>query len=93
MAGTTPVTTSREPSYHICKDADEDSAPSGRTYKYWRFALHQFPFVGTTFLYLDSKAEFPINFYIQMESNQDSAALALQVQAFVASIEELTRQN
>ena len=28
-----------------------------------------------------------------MESNQDFTALALQVQALVASIEELTRQN
>ena len=28
-----------------------------------------------------------------MESNQDFAALALQVQALVASVEELTRQN
>ena len=28
-----------------------------------------------------------------MESNQDSAALALQVQALAATVEELTRQN
>ena len=28
-----------------------------------------------------------------MESNQDSAALAQQVQALVAIVEELTRQN
>ena len=28
-----------------------------------------------------------------MESNQDSAALAQQVQALVATVEELTRQN
>ena len=28
-----------------------------------------------------------------MESNQDPAALAMQVQAFAASVEELTRQN
>ena len=40
VAGTTPVTTLREPSYHICRDTDEDSAPSGRTYKDRRFALH-----------------------------------------------------
>ena len=34
-----------------------------------------------------------INFYIQMESNQDSAALAQYVQALAATIEELTKQN
>ena len=28
-----------------------------------------------------------------MESNQDSSALALQVQALVSSVEKLTRQN
>ena len=28
-----------------------------------------------------------------MESNQDSAALAQQIQALVATVEELTRQN
>ena len=28
-----------------------------------------------------------------MESNQDSAALALQIQTFTANVEELTRQN
>ena len=34
-----------------------------------------------------------INFYIQMESNQDSAALAQQVQALAAIVEELAKQN
>nr|XP_023911877.1 transcription factor RAX3-like [Quercus suber] len=34
-----------------------------------------------------------INFYIRMESNQDSTALAQQVQALAATVEELTRQN
>ena len=34
-----------------------------------------------------------INFYIQMESNQDSTALAQQVHALTATIEELTRNN
>ena len=33
MAGTTPVTILREPLFHICKDNDEDLAPSGRTYQ------------------------------------------------------------
>ena len=34
-----------------------------------------------------------INFYIQMEFNQDSTTLAQQVQALAATIEELTKQN
>ena len=34
-----------------------------------------------------------MNFDIHMESNQDSAALAQQVQALVATVEELTKQN
>ena len=34
-----------------------------------------------------------INFYIQMESNQDFAALAQQIQALAATVEELTKQN
>ena len=34
-----------------------------------------------------------INFYIQMESNPDSATLAQQVQALVATVEELTKGN
>ena len=34
-----------------------------------------------------------INFYVQMEPNLDSAALAQQVQALAATIEELTKQN
>ena len=35
----------------------------------------------------------PINFYIQMESNQDSTTLAQQIQALAATVEELTRKN
>ena len=34
-----------------------------------------------------------INFYIQMESNQDFVALAQQVQALAATVKELTKQN
>ena len=49
------------------------------------------PSMRTTFSYSGLKAQFPINFHIQMESNQDSVALAQQVQA-LATI-ELTRQN
>ncbi|XP_030923086.1 uncharacterized protein LOC115949968 [Quercus lobata] len=37
--------------------------------------------------------QFPSTLYIQMESNPNSAALAQQVQALVATIEELTKQN
>ena len=39
------------------------------------------------------KKVVPINFYIQMESNQDSTTLAQQIQALAATVEELTRQN
>ena len=46
-----------------------------------------------TFSYSGSKAQFLISSHIQMESNQDSAALAQQVQALVTTVEELTRQN
>ena len=35
----------------------------------------------------------PVNSQIQMESNQDFAVLALQIQTLIASVEELTRQN
>ena len=35
----------------------------------------------------------PVNSQIQMESNQDLATLALQIQTFAASVEEITRQN
>ena len=35
----------------------------------------------------------PVNSQIQMESNQDLATLALQIQTLAASVEELTRQN
>ena len=34
-----------------------------------------------------------VNSQIQMESNQDLAALALQIQTLAASMEELTKQN
>ena len=51
------------------------------------------PSVGTTFSYSHSKTQFPSTFYIQMESNQDSAALAQQVQTLAATVEELTKQN
>ena len=58
------------------------------------FALHQFGAVyGDDIFVLRFESIVSINFYIQMESNQDSAALALQVQALAATVEELTRQN
>ena len=49
-------------------------------------------FVGTLFV-SRFKEVVPINFYIQMESNQDSTTLAQQIQALAATVEELTRQN
>ena len=47
--------------------------------------------VGMNFVFKFKNA-VSINFYIQMESNQDSTALAQQVQALVATVEELTKQ-
>ena len=35
----------------------------------------------------------PVNSQIQMESNQDSAVLALQIYTLTTSMEELTRRN
>ncbi|XP_030939572.1 uncharacterized protein LOC115964393 [Quercus lobata] len=40
-----------------------------------------------------TQTKVSINFYIQIEPNPDSAALAQQVQALTATIEELTKQN
>ena len=51
------------------------------------------PFVGT-FLYIEIQGNNPPSFSIfKIESNQDVAALAQQVQALAASMEELTKQN
>ena len=56
--------------------------------------LHQFGTVcGDDIFVFRFENTVSINFYIQMESNQDSAALAQQVQAIVAIVEELTKQN
>ena len=57
--------------------------------------LHQFGVVcrkRSIFVFI-FKNIVSINFYIQMESNQDSTALAQQVHALTATIEELTRNN
>ena len=56
--------------------------------------LHHFGTVyGDDIFVFILKNAVSINFYIQMESNQDSAALAQQVQVLAATVEELTRQN
>ena len=56
--------------------------------------LHQFGAVcGNDFFKFIFENVVSINSYIQMESNPDSAALAQQVQALAAIIEELTKQN
>ena len=58
------------------------------------FALHQFGTVcGEDIFVLRFENVVFTNFCIQMESNQDSTALTQPVQALVAIIEELTRQN
>ena len=51
------------------------------------------PSVGNGIFVLRFETTVSINFYIQMESNQDSAVLAQQIQALAAIVEELTRQN
>ena len=86
MAGTTPVTLieqtfAHRKGFHLPTLTDE-------------FVFHQFGAVcGEEFSDSYLKTQFPLIFYIQMESNPDSAALAQQVQALVATIEELTKQN
>ena len=56
--------------------------------------LHQFGIVcGDDFFRFIFENVVSINSYIQMESNLDFAALAQQVQALAATIEELTKQN
>ena len=58
------------------------------------FALHQFGAIcGADIFVLKFENVVSINFYIQMESKQDSASLAQQVQALAATVEELTKQN
>ena len=59
MAGTTLVTILREPLFYICRDSDEDSTPSGRTYKINDLHIISLASsVGTTFSHLGSKAWF-----------------------------------
>ena len=56
------------------------------------FALHQFGAIcGDDIFVLRFEHVVSINFYIQMESNQDSTTLAQQVQALAATVKELTR--
>ena len=51
------------------------------------------PSVGKKFSDSYLKTWFPLTLYFKMESNLDSTALAQQVQALAATIEELTKQN
>ena len=61
---------------------------------YWRFSHHHFGTIYKDDIFaLMFESVVSVNFQIQMESNQDSAALALQIQTLIASVEELTRQN
>ena len=77
MVGTTPVSTLRELSYHFHSDTDEDTAPSGRTFKIDDLHFISLaPFVGNGIFRFIFENIVSINFYIQMESNLDSAALA-----------------
>ena len=55
---------------------------------------HQFGAIyGEQFLYQDLKKQFPSTSIFKMESNQNSAALAQQIQALAATVKELARQN
>ena len=55
---------------------------------------HQFGAIcGDGIFVLRFKKAVSINFYIQMEFNQDSATLTQPIQALAATVEELTRQN
>ena len=57
MVGTISVTILREQLFHICRDSDEDPAPSRRTYKTDDLQfISLVPSVGTTFSHLGSKA-------------------------------------
>ena len=57
VAGTTPVTTLRKPLSYVCKNSDEDSAPSGRTDSTDNLHIISLaPSVGMTFSHLGSKA-------------------------------------
>ena len=49
--------------------------------------------MGNDIFALRFESVVPVNSQIQMEFNQDSAALALQIHTLTASMEELTRQN
>ena len=58
------------------------------------FALQQVSAIcGADIFVLRFENVVSINFYIQMESNQDSTTLAQQVQALAAIVKELTKQN
>ena len=55
---------------------------------------HQFGTIcGDDIFALRFESIVPVNSQIQMEFNQDPAALALQIQTLAASVEELIRQN
>ena len=95
VAGTTPVTTSERAVFLFSQVSRQEFGsiwirPTQLTKSHF---INLVSSVGTTFSYLGLKAQFPINFCIQRESNQDSVALAQQVQALVATIKELTRHN
>ena len=82
----------KDQSYLLRRYLNEGSDPFGHSTDEVR--PHQFGAVcGEKLSVSRFKKVVPINFYIQMESNQDSAALAQQVQALVATVEELTRLN
>ena len=57
MASTTSVITLGEPLSYVCRTSDEDSAPSGRTYRADNIRIISLePSIGTTFSHLGLKA-------------------------------------
>ena len=91
VAGTTPVSTWGKPYMTFIGTLTRIQLHLDN---YWRFAHHQFGDVcGDNIFAFRFESIVLVNSQIQMESNQDSAALALQIQTLTASMEELTRQN
>ena len=95
MAGTTSVTTLTEAVSSFIEVSKREFGPiwarSIRPTKSRFISLA--PSVGNDIFVFIFENPVSINFYIQMESNQDSAALAQQVQTLAATVEELTRKN
>ena len=84
----------RKALHYICKYSYKDSTPSGQTYTTDNFCIISLVLsVGNEIFTFRSESIVLVNSQIQMESNQDSGTLSLQIQTLTTSVEELTRQN